>query len=216
MFAFLTNIRMATQFRNLLSAEDIDSILALPEVQAAKSSLREKARGTAYLTAPVPAHVSAALRDQMDVSLAGDSVPMRWIKGDTEAHADSGAGAFARTQLVYLHDSPGSLIVDGTAYPIERGTGYSFNEGLRHATEGAGDEPRLLLGPMSERGFVVGFIPPTTTTCCPKPEDLKGLPYDTRAEIKIGTIVKLGPSQKPYTSYTDRINVIKSIAARRS
>lgn len=38
-----------------------------------------------------------------------------------------------------------------------KGTGYKFSEGLMHGTINTGNEPRLLLGPMSETGFAVGI-----------------------------------------------------------
>ena len=57
---------------------------------------------------------------------------------------------------MYLTDSRGVLIVDGESMPIRKGTGVIFRQGLVHETRGTGNEPRLLLGPMSEHGFPVG------------------------------------------------------------
>ena len=57
---------------------------------------------------------------------------------------------------MYLNDSSGNLVLDGTSYPISKGSAYVFNEGLPHETINTGFEPRLLLGPMSEQGFSVG------------------------------------------------------------
>lgn len=173
--------------------------------------------------------------------------------------------------------------MDGVAYPIERGTGYIFLEGLRHETQGTEDVPRLLIGPMSEQGKVVGpfatviyyatrsialqngvmlgvggntiktinnisawkiasigntpsndstiyntgdnlsltlqeyrLYPAAEDekTCCPNPSELKGISYDTRLDIKIGTIMRQSPTQRPL-AYTDRMNIIKSISASR-
>jgi hypothetical protein len=86
---------------------------------------------------------------------------MRWVKGDTPAHQDTGISGFTHTHLVYLTDSDGDLAVDGVMYPIRRGYGYIFPEGVSHETVGtdADSEPRLLLGPMSETGFAVGEAP---------------------------------------------------------
>jgi hypothetical protein len=84
---------------------------------------------------------------------------MRWIKGDTPSHHDNGIASFTNTYLTYVTDSYGKLVVDGVVYPIARGHGYVFSEGLPHETIGTGSEPRLLLGPMSETGFAVG-VPP--------------------------------------------------------
>jgi hypothetical protein len=69
---------------------------------------------------------------------------------------DKGRANFEQTYLMYLTDSPGELMVDGVSYPIRKGCGYTFSEGLSHQTVGTGSEPRLLLGPMSEAGIPVG------------------------------------------------------------
>jgi len=81
---------------------------------------------------------------------------MRWIKGDTAPHMDTGASDFQNTYLLYLNDSPGELVIDSTSYPIEANTGFVFNEGLQHETQGTGAIPRLLLGPMNELAEPVG------------------------------------------------------------
>jgi hypothetical protein len=81
---------------------------------------------------------------------------MRWVKGDTPPHIDRGASQFENTYLVYLTDSTGEFVLEGDAYPIAQNTAYVFNEGLNHETINTGDEPRLLLGPMSEFAEPVG------------------------------------------------------------
>ena len=85
-----------------------------------------------------------------------NSIPLRWIKGDTYPHIDKSSHSFDKTYLAYLTDSPGELIVDGESYPILKGNAYVFSEGLLHETVGTGSEPRLLLGPMNENGISVG------------------------------------------------------------
>ena len=47
-------------------------------------------------------------------------------------------------------------MLGGNSYPIQKGTGFVFNENTPHETRNTGDVPRLLLGPMSETGFSVG------------------------------------------------------------
>ena len=69
---------------------------------------------------------------------------------------------------MYLSDSVGTLDVDGQSYPIVRGTGYVFSEGLMHGSSGGGAEPRLLLGPMNNAGVHVGVpITPTVINANP-------------------------------------------------
>lgn len=148
---------MATQHLNVLNQEDIDLLLNLPDVISAKAAIDAQTSGSVSLSVPLPASIKDALRKNLSLDLFGlSTIPMRWIKGDTSAHKDSGAGAFQNTYLVYLTDSQGELIVDGASYKITQGTGYVFPEGLSHETLNTGSEPRLLLGPMSETGFAVG------------------------------------------------------------
>ena len=85
-----------------------------------------------------------------------DTIPMRWIKGDTPPHIDKGESSFNTTYLIYLTDSSGSLIVDGINYPILAGDAHIFSEGLEHSTIDCGNDERLMIGPMSESGFAVG------------------------------------------------------------
>jgi hypothetical protein len=83
---------------------------------------------------------------------------MRWIRGDTPAHVDSGRTSFERTHLAYLTDSEGEFIIGDESFPIVRGSGFTFQHGVRHEARGTGLEPRLLIGPMSEQGFAVGAV----------------------------------------------------------
>ena len=150
---------MALQFSDVLSDASIEQILSLPEVVNAKSRINAKERGTEYFSLSLTSAIKSRIFDRMGLDLTNvSSVPMRWIKGDTPAHHDNGISSFTNTYLTYVTDSYGKLIVDGVVYPIARGYGYVFSEGLSHETIGTGSEPRLLLGPMSETGFAVGVI----------------------------------------------------------
>ena len=150
---------------NVLSSETIGYILSRSEVAAAKQRVIAKAFASAsasvsdYFTIPLTAAIRADLNDKMGLRLPTSvtSIPMRWIKGDTPKHHDTGVSEFAHTYLVYLTtDSVGRIIIDGMEYPIHRGDGFIFSEGVSHETTGTSGEPRLLLGPMSEAGFAVG------------------------------------------------------------
>jgi hypothetical protein len=143
-----------------LSQEFIDELMAVDAVEIARERIDAKESGAEYFSIPLTPTIRAHLQDSLGLQLTGSSVPLRWIKGDTKAHVDTGARSFEKTHLAYLTDSPGDLVVDGQMYPITRGGGYVFSEGVQHETVGTGDEPRLLLGPMSEAGFSVGG--PTT------------------------------------------------------
>jgi len=148
---------MTSIYEDVLSNEELHYLNNLPEVLAAKASLESRPSGMVYLSVPVSNGIRATLQARFGLHLpVGSSIPMRWIKGDTAPHVDRSASAFENTYLLYLNDSPGELIVDSTSYPIEANTGFVFNEGLRHETQGTGAVPRLLLGPMNELAEPVG------------------------------------------------------------
>jgi hypothetical protein len=154
---------MERQFTNVLSNEKIDYLLSRQEVVDAKARVNAKASvSSEQFTVPLTPAIRSELFARMGLQLSHiTTIPMRWVKGDTPAHHDTGISGFTHTHLVYLTDSAGDLAVDGVMYPIRRGYGYIFSEGVSHETVGtdADPEPRLLLGPMSETGFAVGVIP---------------------------------------------------------
>ena len=142
------------EYTNVFSQEDLVYLQQLPEVLRAKSDLLNT--NVVYFSVPITDSIRDAMRHVgLDLTHV-QSVPMRWIKGDTAPHVDVGATAFDNTYLVYLHNSPGSLVIDRTEYPIRENAGYVFHEGLKHETIHTGSEPRLLLGPMNECGCTVG------------------------------------------------------------
>jgi hypothetical protein len=148
---------MATSLEHVFSPELLQSILLNPEVVSAKATLDTSVSNKVSFSIPLTTELRSVLQTQFSLSLTNISkLPMRWIKGDTEPHVDAGASKFANTYLVYLNSTPGSFFVGNSEYPITANTGYKFSEGLSHRTQDTGDEPRLLLGPMSEQGFPVG------------------------------------------------------------
>ncbi len=148
---------MCTRIDAVFSESEIQTLLSLPEVLAAKERLVTSGRGIEYFSVEVSSSIQSIVLEKLGLDLFSVStVPMRWIRGDTPPHADTGVRDFEHTYLIYLTNSEGAFILDGCSYPITEGTGYVFSEGLRHETVGTGTEPRLLLGPMSEEGFSVG------------------------------------------------------------
>jgi len=151
----------ATTFENVLSKEELEYFQNHSEVLLAKSSLDSQSSGKVYFTVPIIDSIRTTLETKLGLSLPADSkIPMRWIKGDTVPHVDTGASSFKNTYLVYLNDSPGELIVDSQSYPIQSNTGFIFNEGLSHETLHTENLPRLMIGPMNEFAEPVGI---TTT-----------------------------------------------------
>lgn len=148
---------MIKRIGNVFEKECIESILKLPKVKEAKERIEIRGKGSEYFNVDATPEILSHLHANMGLDLAVTRIPMRWIKGDTVPHIDTGAQSFNTTHLVYLTESPGSLIIHGDSYPIRQGCGFTFSEGLSHATTGTGNEPRLLLGPLNDEGFPVGI-----------------------------------------------------------
>ena len=144
-------------FPSVLSQEDLEYILDLTEVRAAWENLDKITSGKVYFTVELTESIRAALEARFGLDFSGVSrIPMRWIKGDTVPHVDSGASEFENTYLVYLNDCPGEFLIGSESYPITQNTGYMFNEGTSHSTTNTGFVTRLLLGPMNEFAEPVG------------------------------------------------------------
>jgi hypothetical protein len=149
---------MTSFLTNVLTAEEVHYLNNLPEVLVAKASLDSRPAGMVYFSVTLTDSIRATLQSRFGLDLSPySSIPMRWIKGDTRPHIDSGASNFQNTYLLYLNDSPGELIVDSQSYPIRTNTGVVFNEGLSHETNNTEGVPRLLLGPMNELAEPVGI-----------------------------------------------------------
>jgi len=147
---------MATQYLNLFTPSEIVLLRESDEALVAKEKLSINGSLSVSFTLLLPEVLKKRLEDSWGVILHDNKVPMRWIKGDTLPHLDSGTQEFEKTHLVYLTGSSGIFRVGDIDYPITEGAGYVFSEGLYHETIGTGIEPRLLLGPMSEDGLAVG------------------------------------------------------------
>lgn len=116
-------------------------------------------------------------------------LPMMWIKGDIHKHIDKAANnsdsEFDYTNLIYItDDNNGELIIDGNSFPIKKGNGYRFHHGLEHETVGTDpNKMRLMIGPISEKGFMVGGGGPTILYMLVNPPDYLipyYIPYDTK------------------------------------
>jgi hypothetical protein len=142
---------------NLLSSNEISVLLNIPIVKINKEKLSTLQKVDFSL------QVSETIKNKLENGLGihlSETIPMRWIKGDTAPHTDKGEKNFNNTYLVYLTDSIGNLIIDGQTYPIAAGDAHIFSEGVEHSTLNTGNSERLMIGPMSESGFRVG-LPPT-------------------------------------------------------
>ena len=139
---------------NFLSDVELAYINNLPEVIESKTKLISSSK--VYFNIEVTETIRNVLHEKFGLEFSGNTIPMRWIKGDTSPHIDHGASKFENTYLVYLNDSPGTFLIGNEAYDILENTGYVFNEGITHSTENTGTVPRLLMGPMNEFAQPVG------------------------------------------------------------
>jgi len=144
-------------YTNVLSTEELRHFTNLPEVITAKKALDSGSRKI-YFSAPITDVIRETLKTTFGLHISQDTIPMRWIKGDTAPHVDVSLSdlAFENTYLLYLNDSPGELVIDSQRYPIQANTGFVFNEGLSHETHDTQNVARLLIGPMNEFAEPVG------------------------------------------------------------
>jgi hypothetical protein len=134
--------------------EELAFLFQDPIVIAEKEKLSETRRKIRF-SMELPENILTKLQG-LGVSLRG-AVPMMWIAEDSVPHTDHGEADFEKTILVYVSPAIGSLILDNETYEIKEGRAFSFPKGVSHHTVNTGEEPRLLIGPMSEQGFYVGF-----------------------------------------------------------
>jgi hypothetical protein len=139
----------------VLADEHIRIISELSSVKDALSGLKNAKKVS--FTSELPTHIKDVIKVNIGLDLLNiKDVPMTWLVGDSAPHVDRGEKSFVKTYLIYLTDSEGDLIVENDSYPIKKGFGVAFNEGLSHKTLNSGYKPRLIIGPMSEQGFGVG------------------------------------------------------------
>ena len=144
-------------FSDVLPDNLLQEILNLPKVQKSRELIDKKSSGSIYFTIALSTELKNTLKAKLNLDLEHiHEIPMRWIKGDTLPHIDKSSKKFNETHIVYLTDNKGQLIIEDDSYNIHKNTAYIFNENINHKTIQTGIEPRLLLGPMSEKGISVG------------------------------------------------------------
>jgi hypothetical protein len=142
---------------NILSSEIIQDILTLPEVINAKIQTDSLRNGSIYFSIKLTSSIKETIYNKLNIQLENiEHIPMRWIKGDSLPHIDTCGSSFDNTYLMYLTDCPGEFVIEDTSYDIKQGCGFVFPEGVYHKTVNTNNEPRLLLGPMNEKGLAVG------------------------------------------------------------
>jgi hypothetical protein len=91
----------------------------------------------------------------------GEYLPFTCIRGDFERHVDKtyDGNQFEQTTVIYLTDNCGTFYVGDTPYSISAGEAITFGSGVEHYTENTGDDMRVIIGPLNERGERVGAEP---------------------------------------------------------
>ena len=94
----------------------------------------------------------------------GEYLPFTCIRGDFERHVDKtyDGDQFEQTTVIYLTDNCGTFYVGETPYSISAGEAITFGSGVEHYTENTGDDMRVIIGPLNERGERVGAAPTAT------------------------------------------------------
>jgi hypothetical protein len=141
-------------FDGLFSNEELDWLIQNDIVLNQRENLSDTNPKRRF-SLNLPENMKAKLQS-LGLSENAVSIPMMWINNDMSTHIDSGEGEFNETMLVYISDCQGSLVINDNSYEIKQNRAFKFQKGLEHSTENTGNEPRLLIGPMSESGFAVG------------------------------------------------------------
>ena len=142
------------EISDIFTHEELASLLQEPIVIDKRGLLSETRRKIRF-SMELSENILTKIRG-LGISLK-ETVPMTWIAEDSVQHTDQGEADFEKTVVVYVSPAIGSLILDNEPFEIKEGRAFSFPKGVSHHTVGTGQEPRLLIGPMSEQGFYVGF-----------------------------------------------------------
>jgi hypothetical protein len=144
---------MTTVHSDIFSSEDLAFITQHKSVITALHKSSILSVGMLSFIMPITSSIRSSLTEAFGMDLTNVGVlPMRWIKGDIAPHVDIGTAPFQNTYVVYLQGCQGELLLDGVSHPMIANTGFIVKEGMTNETRNMGSEPRLIVGPMNERG----------------------------------------------------------------
>jgi hypothetical protein len=147
---------------DVLNNEEIELLLNNEIVKTNKQLLdiHDNKEKTIKFNVVLNEHMIDKLNTRLKCNLSYNSdIPFRWIKGNTPAHIDKDyEGNQSNTHLVYLTDNSGKLLIDNKEYPIRKGCGYIFDEGLEHETIDTEHSVKLILGPFNYKGDALGIV----------------------------------------------------------
>ena len=82
---------MTSNYNNVLTNKDIDYILNLPEVIDSKYMIDNKINGFVNFNIKLNNLIKQNIYNKIGLNLFNcESIPMKWIKGDTMPHIDKG------------------------------------------------------------------------------------------------------------------------------
>jgi hypothetical protein len=154
----MNNKQNVTTFTDIFNDHELKIIENDLIVQSYKNDALNNNKKLIKFTIPIGEDIKMKLKSYNINIDDNNELNMMWIKGDIEKHVDKGESYFDYTNLIYVtDDNNGKLVIDGESFPIKKGYGYRFNKGLEHETTGTDPEKmRLIIGPISEKGFPVG------------------------------------------------------------
>jgi hypothetical protein len=96
----------------LLDNFDIDTLLNQKEVTDAKQNIDKLSNGSIYFKIDLTESIRKSLFDNLGIELNNiNSIPMRWIKGDTHPHFDRSTDSFSEKSIVILSILAVSLLI---------------------------------------------------------------------------------------------------------
>ena len=89
---------------NILSSEEIEDLLNNSDVKTNKEKLSDTQTSINF-SIDLPDNIKTILENNFKIDLSAIAeIPMRWIRGDTFPHIDTGITQFDNTYLIYLTD----------------------------------------------------------------------------------------------------------------
>jgi len=149
-----------TTFTDVFNDDELKNLENDTLVQLYKTEAINNNQKFIKFTVPIGNDMKNKLK-QYKINIKTNELNMMWIKGDIENHVDKCEQPFKFTNVIYITDdeNDGKLVIDGKQFPIKKGNGYRFSYGLEHETIGThSDKMRLMIGPISEKGYSVGGI----------------------------------------------------------
>jgi len=151
-----------TTVSNIFNEDDLNSLINNPTVVASMYPFTISDITLFSMQIKMSDSIRTALQTQLGINDTYEALPMRWVRGDTAAHTDTGFTPFTKSYLIYLMDSPGSLVIgednNVVSYPITANTAYIIDYGVTYKIENTGVTLHLLVGPMSEIGAQLDVV----------------------------------------------------------